>query len=160
MSIASYKALTKAPNEDAPLIFAFHGTGGDENQFFDLAQELVPEAGVVRPAGTSLKWERRVSSVAPEKASMIWKTLPGNSQDVGFRGGVESRAPGPAGIWVWIFKRRKYSGFRDDGARPDSFDRVGLLHPLIPWDPAPAPTLKGHMALPPPGDEIQFARGR
>ena len=29
---------------NSPLIFLFHGTGGDENQFFDFAAELVPEA--------------------------------------------------------------------------------------------------------------------
>ena len=32
-------------------------------------------------------------------------------------------------------------------ARPDLFDRVGLLHPLIPWTPDPAPGLKGRQVL-------------
>lgn len=47
----TYKALTKAPEPGAPLIFAFHGTGGDETQFFDLAGQLLPGAGVVSPRG-------------------------------------------------------------------------------------------------------------
>ena len=51
MSIKTYHALTKAPKPDAPLIFVFHGTGGDEHQFFDLAQQLSPKAGVVSPRG-------------------------------------------------------------------------------------------------------------
>ena len=51
MSIESYQALTTAPADKAPLVFAFHGTGGDENQFFGLAQELLPGAGVVSPRG-------------------------------------------------------------------------------------------------------------
>ena len=32
-------------------------------------------------------------------------------------------------------------------ARPDLFDRVGLLHPLIPWSPAPVPGLSGRRVL-------------
>ena len=33
-------------------------------------------------------------------------------------------------------------------ARPDLFDRLGLLHPLIPWSPAPVPQLAGrHMLI-------------
>jgi phospholipase/carboxylesterase len=51
MSNETYHALTKAPKPGAPLVFAFHGTGGDENQFFDLAQQLLPGAGVVSPRG-------------------------------------------------------------------------------------------------------------
>jgi hypothetical protein len=46
MSTDLYQALTVTPEEGAPLIFAFHGTGGDENQFFDLAKHLAPGAGV------------------------------------------------------------------------------------------------------------------
>ena len=51
MSKDSYPALTSSPEGDAPLVFAFHGTGGDEHQFFGLAQELLPEAGVISPRG-------------------------------------------------------------------------------------------------------------
>ncbi|MEO1025227.1 MAG: alpha/beta hydrolase, partial [Pseudomonadota bacterium] len=51
MSTDSYYALTKAPDGNAPLVFAFHGTGGDEHQFFGLAQDLAPRAGVISPRG-------------------------------------------------------------------------------------------------------------
>ena len=36
---------------DAPVIFLFHGTGGDENQFFDLAGQLLPRTRRVAPRG-------------------------------------------------------------------------------------------------------------
>ena len=37
MSIDAYKFRGKtAADPGAPLVFAFHGTGGDENQFFAL----------------------------------------------------------------------------------------------------------------------------
>ena len=48
---ATYHARIRAPEAGAPLIFAFHGTGGDENQFFDLARQLHPGAGIVSPRG-------------------------------------------------------------------------------------------------------------
>ena len=34
-----------------PLLFAFHGTGGDENQFVSLGRDLVPGATIVSPRG-------------------------------------------------------------------------------------------------------------
>jgi phospholipase/carboxylesterase len=38
-------------NSQAPVIFLFHGTGGDENQFFELAGQLQPDARRVAPRG-------------------------------------------------------------------------------------------------------------
>jgi phospholipase/carboxylesterase len=32
-------------------------------------------------------------------------------------------------------------------ARPDLFDRVALLHPLIPWEPAAVPALAGRQVM-------------
>jgi phospholipase/carboxylesterase len=34
-----------------PILFTLHGTGGDENQFFDFARQLLPEATIVSPRG-------------------------------------------------------------------------------------------------------------
>ena len=42
MSTDLYTALTTDPASGAPLLFAFHGTGGDETQFFDLGPLLFP----------------------------------------------------------------------------------------------------------------------
>ncbi len=51
MSIDAYHALVRAPDTGAPLVFAFHGTGGDETQFFGLVRQIAPRAGVVSPRG-------------------------------------------------------------------------------------------------------------
>ncbi len=51
MSLTSYHALVSPPANGAPLVFAFHGTGGDEHQFADLVRDLLPEAGLVAPRG-------------------------------------------------------------------------------------------------------------
>ncbi|MHB0951752.1 MAG: alpha/beta hydrolase [Allorhizobium sp.] len=44
-----YRVREGAPGK--PIFFVFHGTGGDENQFFDLAARLLPEATFVAPRG-------------------------------------------------------------------------------------------------------------
>ena len=47
----SYIAARSKGAEGAPLVFTFHGTGGDEHQFHRLAGDLVPGATIVSPRG-------------------------------------------------------------------------------------------------------------
>ncbi|WP_117191749.1 alpha/beta hydrolase [Rhizobium terrae] len=51
MSYDSYvhRARTGAPG--SPILFVFHGTGGDENQFFDFGGRLLSGATVISPRG-------------------------------------------------------------------------------------------------------------
>src|SRR5690349_22579595 len=51
MSIDGYihKVLPGKPG--GPLLFVFHGTGGDENQLPSLGRDLVPGATIVSPRG-------------------------------------------------------------------------------------------------------------
>ena len=44
-----HKVLPGSPG--GPLLFTFHGTGGDESQFLGLARELLPAATIVSPRG-------------------------------------------------------------------------------------------------------------
>lgn len=55
MSKSAYHHITKAPAAGAPLVFTFHGTGGDEHQFTGLVQQLLPDAGIVSPLGDVLE---------------------------------------------------------------------------------------------------------
>lgn len=141
-----YHALTSAPDDGAPLIFAFHGTGGDEFQFFDLAQGMVPGAGLVSPrgdvheAGAARFFRRKAEGVydmedlALRTASMAawvgeWKDAHPGAPVYGF--GYSNGANILASVMM---------------AQPELFDRVGLLHPLIPWSPAPV-ALAGRRVL-------------
>ena len=45
-----FKAAPGA-TDTSPLLLLFHGTGGDENQFFDLGPQLLPGARIVAPRG-------------------------------------------------------------------------------------------------------------
>ena len=51
MSLNAYKHVATYPAPGAPLVFAFHGTGGDEHQFTGLIEQILPNAGVVSPRG-------------------------------------------------------------------------------------------------------------
>jgi phospholipase/carboxylesterase len=52
MGIDSYQYREKkAASAGAPIVFTFHRTGGDEDQFLPLAGRILPEAGVVSPRG-------------------------------------------------------------------------------------------------------------
>ncbi|MEM8871518.1 MAG: alpha/beta hydrolase [Pseudomonadota bacterium] len=147
MSIDSYQALTGNPVADAPLVFAFHGTGGDERQFFELAQELVPGAGVVSPRG----------DVSEMGAARFFRRTGEGVYDMDDLARATDKMAGFVEAWKAKHPDRPVFGFGYSNganllaavimARPDLFDRVGLLHPLIPWDPAPVPGLKGKHIL-------------
>jgi len=51
MSYDSYVHRAKPGAPGSPILFVFHGTGGDENQFFDFGGRLLPNATVISPRG-------------------------------------------------------------------------------------------------------------
>lgn len=64
----------KAGKPGQPIFFVFHGTGGDENQFFTFASELLPDATIVSPRGDVSNLAPHASSSAPARVSTIWPT--------------------------------------------------------------------------------------
>ncbi|MEM6901258.1 MAG: alpha/beta hydrolase [Pseudomonadota bacterium] len=147
MSTELYRALNTAPDEGMPLVFAFHGTGGDSRQFFGLAQQLMPGAGVISPEGDvsemgSARFFRRTGegvydmddlARATEKMAIFveaHKEAHPNAPVYGF--GYSNGANILASVMM---------------TRPDLFDRAALMHPLIPWTPDPVPGLSGKRVL-------------
>ena len=51
MTRDSYFHKSRAGVAGAPLFVLLHGTGGDENQFFDFGSRLLPEATILSPVG-------------------------------------------------------------------------------------------------------------
>ena len=51
----TYHCLRSTPAPGAPLVFAFHGTGGDEHQFAALIADILPGAGLIAPRGNVLE---------------------------------------------------------------------------------------------------------
>ena len=144
---STYQALVTAPEPGRPLVFAFHGTGGDEHQFFQFAGQLVPGAGVVSPRGDvsemgAARFFRRtgegvydMDDLARARDKMIAFVLAHRTDHpdspvyaFGYSNG--------ANILASVFLQR-----------PDLFDRVGLIHPLVTWPPVTTPRMKGRRVL-------------
>lgn len=147
MSTASYIHYYEAPKGSAPLVFTFHGTGGDEHQFPGLIQRILPDTGIVSPRGDvseygANRFFRRTGEGVYDMADLALRTR----QMTAFIQAHVAEHPG----------RPVYALGYSNGANilasvlfeaPDLFERVVLMHPLIPFQPAPQPGLKGANVL-------------
>lgn len=121
---------------DAPVFFLFHGTGGDENQFFDLAGQLLPGARRVAPRGDvsehgALRYFRRTGEGVYDMDDLKLRTA-AMTEFVREQIGAASRVIGlgysnGANILASV-----------QFAAPDLFDTTVLMHPLIPFAPPKA----------------------
>jgi phospholipase/carboxylesterase len=147
MTISSYQALVRAPQPNAPIVFTFHGTGGDEYQFAELVGQILPQAGLVSPRGDvsdfgALRFFRRTSEGSYDMQDLARRT----EKMVGFIAAHKAENPGRA---IYGFGYSNGANilasvlFRE----PQLFDRAALLHPLIPWIPADNKQLKDRRVL-------------
>lgn len=143
----SYIHTEKRAAPGAPLIFTFHGTGGDEHQFSDLAAHLIPEAGVVSPRG----------DVSEMGAARFFKRTGEGVYDMEDLTERVARMGAFLKAKVADAKPSRVIGMGySNGANilaalsfemPDLFDDLILMHPLIPWAPAPSAGLAGTRVL-------------
>lgn len=123
---------------ESPVIFLFHGTGGDENQFFDLAEQLVPGAARIAPRGDvseggALRYFRRTGEGVYDMADLAQRTA---AMEAFVRAEVAKLKP----------SRVLGLGYSNGAnilasvqfAAPDLFDATVLMHPLIPFAPPKA----------------------
>lgn len=147
MSTELYTAKVRAPEAGRPLVFALHGTGGDEHQLFELAGQIMPGAGIVSPRGDvsemgAARFFRRTGEGAYDMADLARAT----DKMITF---IEGHRAAQLDSPVYAFG---YSNGANILAavllkRPDLFDRVGLLHPLVTWQPDDQPGLVGSKVL-------------
>lgn len=147
MSTDLYQALTTTPGAGAPLLFALHGTGGDERQFFGVAQQIVPEAGVISPRGDvdemgALRFFRRTGEGIYDMDDLARRT----EKMVTYAAAWKAKYPGRP-VYAFGYSNGANILASVVMARPDLFDRVGLMHPLIPWVPDPCAGLDGRKVL-------------
>ena len=133
--------------DTSPLLLLFHGTGGDENQFFDLGPQLLPGARIVAPRGDvsehgALRYFRRTgegvydmddlrlrtAQMADFVRARIAETQPSKVIGLGYSNGAN------------ILASVQF-------AAPELFDATVLMHPLIPFKPAAAPALRDRKVL-------------
>lgn len=147
MTISSYEALIKPAQADAPLVFAFHGTGGNEHQFSELVGQMLPGAGLVSPRGDvaehgALRFFRRTGEGVYDMDDLATRT----EKMAGFIAAHKAANPGRPvyglgysnGANILASVMFKHAGL---------FDRAALLHPLIPFAPEDNPELRGKAIL-------------
>lgn len=147
MSTDFYQSLRTTPEVGAPLLFALHGTGGDERQFFTVAQQMVPGAGVISPRG----------DVDEMGAARFFRRTGEGVYDMDDLARRTAKMSDYVAAWKAKYPDRPVYGFGySNGAnilasvvmsRPDLFDRVGLMHPLIPWALDPVTGLENRKVL-------------
>ncbi len=128
----------------APVIFLFHGTGGDENQFFELAEQLLPGVRRVAPRGDvneqgALRYFRRTGEGVYDMDDLALRTK-AMTEFVREQAGSASRVIGlgysnGANILASV-----------QFASPALFDQTVLMHPLISFAP-PAQDYSGRKVL-------------
>lgn len=139
-----YQFAEKAGSRSPPLFLTFHGTGGNENQFHGLAAQLMPQARVISPRGDVMehgaaRFFRRtgegvydMDDLATRRDAMA-DFIRAQRQDgpviaLGYSNG--------ANILAAIMLQH-----------PELVDQAVLMHPLIPWMPAPQPGLMDRRIL-------------
>ncbi|MBX5092887.1 alpha/beta hydrolase [Rhizobium lentis] len=146
MTENGYVHLLHAGAPDKPMLVVLHGTGGDENQFFEFGRRLLPEATVLSPRGDvseygAARFFRRTGegvydmpdlSRATEKMAAYVEAVAGEYRasailGLGFSNGANILAN------VLIEK--------------GIFDAAVLMHPLIPFQPEARSTLAGRKVL-------------
>jgi len=146
MADTSYVHRLHAGAPGKPILFVLHGTGGDENQFFEFGRRLLPEATIVSPRGDisehgAARFFKRTGegvydmedlARATEKMAAYVKDLTvdhGASQILGL--GLSNGANILANVLI----------------EKGLFDASVLMHPLIPFQPKPNPELSGRRVL-------------
>ena len=137
----------RGADDGAPLLFLFHGTGADENQSFDLGAQLLPGARLIAPRGDvsehgALRYFRRTGEGVYDMEDLRLRTR-NMAEFVRARIG-ESKPLFVAGLG--------YSNGANilasvQFAAPELFEGSVLMHPLIPFTPAPQPGLAGRKVL-------------
>lgn len=130
---------------EAPALYLFHGTGGDEHQFLDLGPELVPAARIIGVRGDvseggALRYFRRLGEGRYDMADLARATTKLSGFVAATRGSASASYGFGYSNGANILASVLFSA-------PERFDRAVLLHPLIPFAPAPQPGLQGKRVL-------------
>jgi phospholipase/carboxylesterase len=143
----TYQAKRTKGAAGQPLFLTFHGTGGTEAQFHDLAGQLRPNAHITSPRGDvsehgALRFFKRTGEGVYDMDDLAVRT-DGMAQFIEIEK-MSVDAPRTIGL-----------GYSNGAnilaavalAKPASVDDLSLMHPLIPWAPAPQSGLKGRRVL-------------
>ncbi len=147
MSTSSYIHKHLPGESGGPLLFTFHGTGGDESQLVSMGRDLLPAVTIVSPRGDVSEFgaarffrrtgegvydmddlARATTRMADFVAAHIAAAKPSSVAGIGYSNGANILAS-------VLFDR------------PTLFDEAVLMHPLIPFEPVVNGSLAGRHVL-------------
>lgn len=140
---SSYVHHAEGLGPGRPLAFVFHGTGGSETQFVPLLRELRPGTAIVAPRGDvsehgALRFFRRLGEGRYDMADLARRT----EAMAAFLEAQVARAR-PTEVIGLGYSNGANILASVIFARPRLFARAVLMHPYIPWTPAPAAVATG-----------------
>jgi len=135
MSIDAYRHYLAPAGPGRPLLFLFHGTGGDEHQLRSLADAVLPGAGIVSPRG----------DVSEQGAARFFRRTGEGVYDMDDLGRATAKMAGFVRTHMETQKPSAVLGLGYSNganilasvifAEPTLFDAAVLMHPLIPFEP-------------------------
>ena len=136
-----YHFAEVAAPKGAPLLLLFHGTGGDENDLIDLGRQLLPGAHLVAPRGDvseggALRFFRRTAEGVYDMTDFARASA---KMTAFIRARVV--APEPSSVSALGYSNGANMLAATLFSAPELVDRAVLMHPLIPFAPAPQPGL-------------------
>src|SRR5262245_20424413 len=142
MSRESYVHTGLPGSPGRPLLFTFHGTGGDESQLVGLGRELLPDAAIVSPRGDvsefgASRFFRRTGEGVYDMADLARAT----AKMAGFVRAHRDAAK-PSDVIGLGYSNGANILASVVFADPGLFDAAVLMHPLIPF----APHIEGGLA--------------
>lgn len=125
-----------------PVLFVFHGTGGDEQQLLSLGQDLLPTATIVAPRGDvsefgAARFFRRTGEGVYDMDDLARAT----AKMAGFIR-EQVAALKPSAVFGLGYSNGANILASVVFAQPALFDGAVLMHPLIPFEPRISGDLK------------------
>lgn len=140
-----FAEIAAAPG--APLLFLFHGTGGNENDLIGLGRQLMPDAHLIAPRGDvseggALRFFRRTGEGVYDMADLARAT---SKMSAFINERVDALKPSSVTALGYSNGANILASvlFTD----PWKIDRAVMMHPLIPFAPQPQPALAGKRML-------------
>ena len=147
MSIDAYPYASLPGKRGAPLLFVFHGTGGDEHQLLDVARETVPDAAIISPRG----------DVSEHGAARFFRRTGEGVYDMDDLARATTKMSGFLAAHIQDTKPNQMFGLGYSNganilasvvfAHPTLLNRAALMHPLIPFEPEVNGGLSGRQLL-------------
>ena len=143
----TYHFAEVAAPAGSPLLFLFHGTGGDENNLVALGRQLMPEAHLIAPRGDvseggALRFFKRTAEGVYDMADFARAT-----EKMGRFVAEQAERAKPTSVAALGYSNGANILASVLFEAPDRIDRAVLMHPLIPFAPAPQPALAGKQVL-------------